>query len=95
MRSNLDSKFIGLVAIALYNDKGAHKSMLKYVSPTTIAKATWHRKPSVRNRNETMLVTFGNPNGRERKTCKWMQRNGHAFPLDSVEAVPYPRKRSK
>lgn len=95
MRANLDSKWLGVVSMTLRNLRGACKSVVKYVSPTLVVKATWWRPPQAANRQETMLVTYGNPNVVERRDIKLLKKAGEPFPVKKLKYIPYPKKRRK
>jgi hypothetical protein len=65
MKQQIDAKEIAQVTAALMVSEA--KSAVKYLDAKTIVRATWHNKPKVNSKRETMIVTIGQPNYRERK----------------------------
>ena len=66
----------------------------KYVSPTRVIKATRHRFQgkllTSRARQETVLVTIGKPNYRERRFIKLCQLAKESFPLRKIQIKHLP-----
>ena len=91
MKQIVDNKDIALVCGVLLN--GEYKSVIKYVSPKLVIKATWHRKPSKRDRGNTILVTVGQPNYLERKFIKLCKKTEVTFPIHKVQLKYYPKKK--
>jgi hypothetical protein len=65
VKQEIDSKEIAQVTAALMVSDA--KSAVKYLDAKTIVRATWHNKPSSKNKHEEMVITIGQPNYRERK----------------------------
>ena len=91
MKQEVDKKYITLVCDVLLN--GDYKSVIKYVTPKFVVKATWHQKPNNKNRSESILVTVGQPNYLERKFIKLCEKAGEPFPVKKVQLKYYPKKK--
>ena len=65
MKKEVDAKEIAQVTAALMVSDA--KSAVKYLDNKTVVRATWHDKPSDKNKRETMIVTIGHPNYKEAK----------------------------
>ena len=68
-----------------------------YCSPTTVMKLTRRRfngkLPKGRARGETMLLTIGTPNYRERQYIKLCRKAQEPFPLRKVQLTLLPQPR--
>lgn len=65
-----------------------------YVGPELTVKATRQRRPAKRSRGETLLVTVGKPNYREREFIKACRKANEPFPVKRVQLQHFPAKRS-
>ena len=65
MKQDIDAREIAQVTAALMVSDA--KSAIKYLDVKTIVRATWHNKPKANSKRETIIVTIGQPNYRERK----------------------------
>jgi hypothetical protein len=93
LKKEIDAKEIAHVSAALMSSKNC-KSAVKYIDEKTIVRATWHNKPKANNRSETMVVTIGSPNYKERefiKKCK--KTNNSSFPKIPIQIKSYPIKK--
>jgi hypothetical protein len=61
------------------------KRATKYVSPRETVKATYQGRRDKRLRSQTVVVTLGSPNYRERLFIKKAKRSGKLFPIDGLE----------
>ena len=91
MKKEIPSKWFSVVCGALI-ESGA-KTAIKYIDAKTVVKATWHNKPSGRHRGETVVVTFGTPNYREREFVRRCLKAGEPFPVRKVQLINYPKKK--
>ena len=62
-----------------------------YIGTKTVVHATWRLKPSVRNRHEEIIVTFGAPNYEDKKIIKRALKESKSFPF--FRLVKYPAKK--
>ena len=90
MKKQINKKWFSLVCAALIASDA--KSAVKYIDQITVVRATWHNKPSSRNRAETMVVSFGAPNYLEREFISRCKRNGIQLPKKAV-LKPYPKSK--
>jgi len=92
MKKEIDAKHIATVCAALMSSDA--KSAVKYLDDKTIVRATWHNKPMSRNRSETMVVTIGAPNYRERATIARYKRDYHNpwVMMEDVFFKQWPKK---
>lgn len=86
--------FADVIEVVLRTDA---RQAIKYVSDSLTVKVTRKKykysgnRPQPRNaRNETMLVTFGKPNYREREHIKVLKRAGEPFPVNKIQLRPWP-----
>lgn len=91
MKKVVDPKWFSHVCATLIASDA--KSAIKYIDEKTVVKATWHNKPSGRNRSETMVVSFGDPGYREAKFIATCKKAGEPFPVKKIQLRPYPIKR--
>ena len=79
--------------VALIHDFGAAglRHAIKYLTPTLVVKATamhqWGRIPKRGRRaySQTIIVTIGRPNYRERRYVRALKRAGVQFPCRKVQ----------
>lgn len=76
------------------------RSAVKYVSEKLVVKATRRmsrkrRGPFLGDNHETLLVTFGRPNYRERLFVKKCKKAGAAFPVKKVQLRGWPNRKCK
>lgn len=71
------------------------RRVTEYVTPTYTAKATRQRRFSGRDKAETILLTIGRPNYRERAFIKLAQSAGEPFPVRKLQLTFWPKKRTK
>ena len=91
MKTQIDPKVFATVLGALVASDA--KTAVKYLSPKLVVKATWHNKPSNRNRLEHAHVTFGAPGYRQQKFIDACVKAGEPFPLKKVQLTAWPIKR--
>lgn len=89
MKKKIDPKYFAQV-IGTLMSTGA-RSAVKYIDPNTVVKATWHWKPMASRRSETMVVTCGAPNCREREFVKLCKQAGEPFPVKKIQIKGYTR----
>ena len=65
------------------------RQAIVYVAPNFVVKATRQRKPTLRTRGETFLVTVGNPAYLERRFIKTCLKAGEPFPVKKVQLKSY------
>lgn len=74
------------------------KQAIKYLSPNLVVKATrksYEGRPQRKDaRNETLLVTFGKPNYREREFIKMAKKTGEPFPIKRCQLRGFPGKKT-
>ena len=70
------------------------RSVIKYVSPTMVVKATVRGKWGARDKHVECVVSMGKPNFKEREYVKDCKKSGEPFPVKGVqlEFQPEPRK---
>lgn len=56
-----------------------------YVSPKTVVKATYQGKKDRRHKTETVIVTFGAPNYREKLFIEKLEQAGEPFPVRKIQ----------
>jgi outer membrane protein assembly factor BamE (lipoprotein component of BamABCDE complex) len=88
------TKAIAAVYTALVANAGC-KSAVKFLSPTSIVKATWQNRIYLRAgcTRRTVLVTFGRPNYLERKFILKCKQANEAFPVKRIQLKFYPKKK--
>lgn len=91
MKTAIDQKVFGAVIGALINSDA--KTAVKYLTPKLCVKATWHNKPSKRNRLEHLVVTYGAPGYRQQKFIDLAVKAGEPFPVKKVQLTAWPIKR--
>ena len=91
MKTELDPKVFAVVLGALIASDA--KTSTKFLSPKLVVKATWHNKPSNRNRLESAVVTFGAPGFKEQKFIAACVAAGEPFPVRKVQLRAWPIKR--
>lgn len=91
MKAQIDPKVFATVLGALINSDA--KTAVKYLTPKLCVKATWHNKPSGRNRLESAVVTFGAPGYRQQKFIDACVKAGEPFPVKKVQLTAWPIKR--
>ena len=69
------------------------KTAIQYIDAKTVVKATWHNKPSGRNRSESLVLSFGAPGFREAAFIKSCIKAGEPFPVKKIQLRAYPKKR--
>ena len=69
------------------------RSAIVYHSRSLVAKATCQRRIDLRDKNRSIIVTFGAPNYEERAHIRSCKKMGMAFPLKSVELKFWPKKK--
>ena len=88
MKKKIDPKYFAQV-IGTLMATGA-RSAVKYIDPKTVVKATWHWKPASSHRSETMVVTCGAPNCREREFVALLLKAKVPFPVKKIQLKWYP-----
>lgn len=91
MKTQIDPKVFAIVLNTLIQSDA--KTAVKYLTPKLCVKATWHNKPSNRNRSEQAIVTYGAPGYRQQKFVDAALAAGEPFPIKKVQLVPWPVKR--
>jgi len=91
MKQIVDNKDIALVCDTLLT--GDYKSVIKYVFPTLVVKATWKNNPSKQNRQESIVLTVGQPNYLERIFIKQCKKAEVPFQIRKVQLKYYPKKK--
>jgi len=76
----------------ILNNKSLRR-VTEYVTPTYTAKATRQRRHDGRGRAETILLTIGRPNYRERAFIKWALEANEPFPIRKLQLTFWPKKR--
>lgn len=75
------------------------KQAIKYLSESMVVKATrksFDGKPQRKDaRNETLLVTFGKPNYREREFIKTAKKAGEPFPIKRCQLRGFPGREKR
>lgn len=96
----MEGRIVGTAAfsevIAVLLSTGS-KQAVKYISPNLVVKATrksYGGRPQRKDaRNETLLVTFGKPNYREREFIALAKKVGEPFPIKRCQLRGFPGKR--
>lgn len=91
MKASVDEKLFSKVCSALINSDA--RSAIKYVAYNIVVRATWHNKPSGRHTRETMVVSYGAPNYRERKFIKACKKANEPFPISRIQFRFWPKKK--
>ena len=95
MLKPIDPKHFAAVCGALAESDA--KSAVKYLDEKTIVRATWcnkvYRHKNVRRKE--MVVTFGQPNYRERAFILACKKAGEPFPVKRIQFRFYPKKKVK
>lgn len=90
MKKEIDSKEIAQVTAALMVSDA--KSAVKFLDEKTIVRATWHNKPSSKNCRETMIITIGKPNYKEREIAARHHKAGTELPKKPL-LLPWPKNK--
>ena len=96
MLKPIDPKHFAAVCGALLGYPEA-KTATKYLDEKTVVRATWRNK-IYRNKNarrKEMVVTFGEPNYREKAFIKDCKEAGEPFPVRKIQFRFYPKKKVK
>lgn len=64
----------------------------KFIATNHVIKAT-RQSRTISRHGETLLVTFGRPNFRERRFIRQCVNAGEPFPIKKVQIQPWPKKR--
>lgn len=91
MKTQVDPKVFSAVLGALVASDA--KTAIKYLSPKLVVKATWHNKPSGKNRTEHAVVTFGVPGYKQQRFIDVCLKAGEPFPVKKVQLTAWPIKR--
>lgn len=73
------------------------RSAVKYLADDLVVRATRtcyranKQRPYKNQRSETLAVTFGKPNYRERKFLRTCRKAGEPVPVRKVQLTPYKR----
>ncbi len=92
MKAKIHPSIFSEVCGALQDAGRDYRSVVKYLDPKMVVRATWQFKPNGRNSRETMILTFGAPNYLERQFIKGQRKKDLA--IDNVIVFrPWPKKR--
>lgn len=69
------------------------RTATKYIAPDQIVRATRIGKPDKRNKNVSVVLTFGKPNYSEQLFIKKCKKAGEPFPVKKVQLKFWPKKR--
>ena len=83
---------VGDCVLALMNP-GSYRAT-KFLSPVMVVKATRPHLFDRRSRGQTVVVTIGKPNYRERKFLKACKAAGEPLPVKKIQ-LQAPKKRKK
>lgn len=81
----------GAVVEALHLDNV--KTATKFLEENYVVRATWQRKRSGRDWQNTILLTLGQPNYLGRQFIKDCKKAGVPFPVRKVQLKFWPKKR--
>lgn len=84
----LTRKDIAHVMECVLSDFTVRKA-IKYIKPGFVLKATRQFKPRRNATSHTVIVTFGNPNFRERQFVKACLKAGEPFPVKKIQLKFY------
>lgn len=73
---------------------GAYRAT-KFLSPVMVVKATRPHRFDRRSRGQTVVVTVGKPNYRERRFLKACRKAGEPLPVKKIQLQATPKKRTK
>lgn len=88
-----EMKDVGKALEALFTTDAM--SAVNYLAKDMIIRATWQGKQRRGSLRETIILTIGQPNYRERKFIKLCKRAKEKFPVRKIQLRPYPVKRKK
>lgn len=88
------SNAIGRLYVALACDPTL-RSAVYYGSEKYTIKLTRQRRPRLRDRAETFVLTLGVPNYRERAFIKLLIKAGEKFPQRKIQFRFWPRSKTK
>lgn len=91
MKKQIDAKWFSVICGALIASDA--KTAVKFLDEKTVVRATWHNKPSGRNSRETMVVSYGAPNFREREFVKSCKKAGQPLPVKKIQLRAFPAKK--
>ena len=74
---------------------GDCRSVVRYLTPKLVVRATWRHKPRSNHTREEMVVTYGAPNYREAIFAKQAVKAGEPFPIKKIQTRAWPKKRAK
>lgn len=94
MNKQIQNAINNVMAEMLY-DAGVVRSVVKYVDPKTVVRATRRHKPDRRNSRTEFVLTIGAPNYLERKFVKLCVKAGEPFPVKKVQYKFYPAKKAR
>jgi len=83
---------IGRLVETMIEDVALRRATI-YRSAKFTLKLSRQRRNDRRDRSETMLFTYGNPNYRERRFIKKCLAAGEPFPVKKVQLQYWPTKR--
>jgi hypothetical protein len=92
MKKTIEPKHFSAVCGALLASDA--KSAIKIIDEKTVVKATFHNKPTKRNRREEMIVTCGEPDYRVREFIKKAKKAGEPFPVKKIQFRAWPVKKA-
>ena len=91
MKTAVDPREFAKVIAALVG--GDCRSVVKYITPKLVVRATWRHKPKANHTREEMVVTYGAPNYLEARFAKLAVRAKEPFPIKKIQLRAWPKKR--
>ena len=88
------NKAVGKVVDSILGDVTIRKAT-KYISPTTVVKASLRHKYSTRHNQEEFVLTLGKPNYDERHFIKKCIDSKESFPVKKIQFKFWHKKKSK
>lgn len=81
----LDRQYLIGKVVTLVASTPEIKKATKYLTPTTVLKVTRKHKFDGRDKNETLFVTIGGPNVREKAFIALAKQAGEPFPIRKIQ----------